>query len=583
MISAEPRLASAVPADPLPPMPLRQVQRAGRVFGAKAIPWAFFATMAPLAQARATPVGPMPSQGLHPIDWAVVLVFVAAMLALGAYYSRRQSDNQEYFIAANRPIRPIFVGISLYAALLSTISYLGKPGEMINKGPVLLLSQILSIPLAYVIVTRWLLPRIMQERVTSAYELLERRLGLVGRVVGTILFLSLRIVWMGLLIYLAAVAVTVVVQVDEKHLGLVAAAIGIVPILYASMGGLRTIVITEVVQFALLLTGAIATIIIISIHCGGFSWWPTTWAPEWDAQPVFSLDPYVRVTLVSGLVNMLLWRVATAGGDQMAIQRFMATGDLAAARRSYAVTSIATVVVTAILAVLGLALLGYFQRFPQLLGGGLTIKADGDRLFPYFIAHLLPVGLKGLVVAAVMAGPMSSIGAGVNAITAVVSKDYIDRFGVKFRSARRQTLLTKLMALTIGGLVVLASIGIKGVPGNFMEVTNKTAALESTPIFALFFLALFVPFATPLGAVIGTAYGLATCVLVAFWDLISGRPAISFQYIGLLGFLVNIGVGCLVSRYGPRREDLRSSINAGAVGLFILAAGITLLIGFARR
>lgn len=512
--------------------------------------------------------------GLHWIDWTVIAVFLATTLALGSYHSRRQSSNDEYFTAAHRPMRPFFVGLSLYASLLSTISYLGKPGEMINKGPILLLAQIVTAPLAYFIVARWLIPKIMAQRVTSAYELLEARLGLAGRMLGTLLFLSLRIVWMGLLIYLAAVAVSVIVNIDLRWVSWTAAVIGLVPIIYASIGGLRAIVIIEVVQFSLLFLGAAVTIVIVIIRCGGYSWWPTMWVPEWDAQPFFSWDPYVRVTFVGAVINLTLWRVATAGGDQMAVQRYMATRDVRSARQSYAVTAYATVLATVLLAVLGLALLGFFRKFPDLLASGMSIKADGDRLFPYFIANFLPIGVSGLVVAAVISGPMSSISSGVNAITAVVTRDYLERFGWKSLNPARHLLATKFMAFGIGVLIVIVSMALKIVPGNFMEVTNKTAALETTPIFALFFLALFVPFATPLGAVVGTAYGLTVSVLIAFWDLLTGRPTISFQYIGLAGFVVDVGIACLVSRFGPARDNRKANVLVGLAWLLPLFGAV---------
>jgi len=85
------------------------------------------------------------------------------------------------------------VGVSLYASLLSTISYLGKPGEMINKGPVVLIGQVLSIPFAFLIVSYWVIPKFMPQRVTSAYELLELRLGMTGRMLGAILLASIRV------------------------------------------------------------------------------------------------------------------------------------------------------------------------------------------------------------------------------------------------------------------------------------------------------------------------------------------------------------------------------------------------------
>src|SRR5690606_7439768 len=103
---------------------------------------------------------------------------------------------------------------------------------------------------------------------------------------------------------------------------------------------------------------------------------------------IFSWDPHVRVTVFGAVLSTTIWRVCTAGGDQMVIQHYMATRDVGATRRSYFIMCIATIVVTIVLALLGLALLGYFSRFPEALGPGLNLDARADHLFPYFVSNL---------------------------------------------------------------------------------------------------------------------------------------------------------------------------------------------------
>lgn len=525
----------------------------------------------------AAAVPPGVRTGLHWIDWGVIILYMAGVLWLGAYVAKRQSNTADYFIAAQQHIHPFLIGISVFASLLSAISYLNKPGEMIGKGPVVLIGQIMSIPFAYVIVGYWVIPKLMQQRVTSAYELLELRLGAGGRLMGAILFVKLRLIWMGLLVYVGSTALAVIIGVNFKWIPLISAFIGIVPLIYTSMGGLRAVVLANVVQFFLLLLGALLSIAIITVRCGGFSWWPTSWSPHWDTQPFFSLDPHVRVTFVGAVLSLVIWRVCTAGGDQMVIQHYMATRDLAAARRSYLVTSWATVVVTVVLSVLGLALLGFFTKFPELLGPGMSIQKNADHLFPFFVTNLLPVGISGLVVAAIMAAA-SGMDTGVNAVTAVAMKDFFERYGWKPESEERRLIVTKYLSYAIGFAVVGASMLVGKVPGNFMEVSNKLANLESTTIFGLFFLALFVPCATPLGAVFGAVFGLTAAVLIAFWDVITGRPPVSFLLIGAGGLVFNLGVGYLVSRFGPRRENVRASLVVAAVLLAGLIAGVVTLV-----
>ena len=113
---------------------------------------------------------------LHWIDLAVITLYASGMIAIGWYFSRKQESTEAYFVG-NRGMSPLLIGISLFATLLSTISYLSSPGEIIQHGPIILFESF-SIPIVYGIVGYWLIPAFMQYRLTSAYELLEKKLGL---------------------------------------------------------------------------------------------------------------------------------------------------------------------------------------------------------------------------------------------------------------------------------------------------------------------------------------------------------------------------------------------------------------------
>ena len=138
----------------------------------------------------------------------------------------------------------------------------------------------------------------------------------------------------------------------------------------AKIGGLRAVVITDVLQFVLLLGGGFFVVASVTIALGGFSWFPTSWQDSWDTQPFFSADPNVRITVVGTLVGNVLWWVCTAGGDQTAIQRFMATGSPQAARRSFLINTCSGACVSVMLMMIGFSLLGYFQAFPERLPAG---------------------------------------------------------------------------------------------------------------------------------------------------------------------------------------------------------------------
>ncbi len=522
--------------------------------------------------------------GLQPLDWVLIAIYAISTIGLGVYFSRKQNSTEEYFVGGGN-INSLLIGVSLFATLLSTISYLSIPGESAGKGPVILFS-LLGYPLIYFIIAHVLLPVYMRHRVTSAYELLEERLGLSIRLLGAVMFITLRLFWMTLLVYLAAKALTVMMGVDPKWIPLIVLVTGVVSVIYTTLGGLRAVVVTDFMQTMLLFGGALLVLLTVSWSLGGLGWFPTTWHPNWDTQPFFSFDPQTRVTVVGTILSVLTWYVCTAGGDQTVIQRFMATTDLRAARRAVATQLTVGVIVGLTLTLVGFALLGYFQANSGDLPEGMDLKANADDLFPHYIAFYLPMGVSGLVVAAMFAAAMSSIDSGVNSVTAVVMTDFLDRFGLKPRTEKGHVLVARLLALGIGLTVVLGSSYMGYIPGNITAMTNKTVNLLTAPIFGLFFFALFVRRATAPGVWIGTVLAIVSAALIAFsgplvyWlhtqfgvdpamfnvevitkiDPVSGEPwktcvdPISFQWIGPVSLTVSILVGTAVSLILPRRD-----------------------------
>jgi solute:Na+ symporter, SSS family len=527
--------------------------------------------------------------GLVAIDWVLIGLYGVATLALGWYYSRRQETTSEYFVGSGK-MNPLLIGISLFATLLSTISYLAMPGETLGKGPVFL-ATLAAYPFVYLLVGHWLLPVYMRHRVTSAYELLERRLGLSLRLLGAIMFIALRLVWMSLLMYLTAKAIVVmidnnaVIEERDQHLiPIVAAVTGLVAVIYTSMGGLRAVVVTDFMQTLLLYGGALVVLGLISWDFGGFGWFPLAWQPHWDQQPIMSFDPKVRVSLLGSALSLLIWHVCTAGGDQTSVQRFMATTDVRTARRALAVQLSCSVVVGLTLGLVGFALLGYFQAHPERLPVGMHLSGNADDIFPMFIAYHLPPGISGLVVAGMFAAAMSSLDSGVNSITAVVMTDFFDRFGFTPKSETGHVRASQILAFSIGLFVVVGSSFMGAIPGNITAMTQKTSNLLTTPIFCLFVFALFIPFARPLGVWLGAITGTLTAAAIAFsgplvvWLSHHGfdpalvgtevvrtvhettgvvtetaQDPISFQWIALAAIIVNLGVGTAVSLLLPRR------------------------------
>ncbi|NNE91274.1 MAG: sodium/solute symporter [Verrucomicrobiales bacterium] len=512
-------------------------------------------------------------------------MYATATVFLGWYFGKRQKSTAEYFTGSGK-MNPMLIGVSLVASLLSTITYLSLPGEVTGKGPVYLV-QYLAYPFIFLIVGFVLLPVYMKQRVTSAYELLEENLGVGARLLGATMFLLLRLVWMSLLIFAAAKAFSYIAGIDRQYIPIIVVVAGAISLFYASMGGLRAVVITDLMQTILLYGGALMVIIIVSIEMKGFSWFPTEWQENWDKdQPFFPTDLKTRVSWIGTIISVLVWYVATSGGDQVSIQRFMATKDAKAARKSIGLQLIVALIVGVTLGFAGFAMLGYFQANPQLLPEGFSLKTNADDVFPRFIGYHLPTVVAGLVTAGLFAAAMSSMDSGVNSITAVVSSDFVDRFRKTPLSEEQHIRFARILAVVIGVIVIIGSSLIQHVPGNITATTGKTVNLLTVPIFCLFVFALFFKRATPAGVWVGWFCGTTVAASIAFsgpivtllatkfgvdpatfgvaletvTDSKTGEEVtrapdpVSFQWIGPAALVVNLSVGWLVSLLTGRRK-----------------------------
>jgi len=483
---------------------------------------------------------------LSPLDWCVIFFYAIGMLAVGYYFSRQTKNTEDYLLAGRR-MNPVVVGLSFFASLLSTISYLGYPGEIIGYGP-MYLGAIASFPLIWWIVGWLIIPYFMKFRVTSAYEILESRFGISVRLLGAFMFLCLRLMWMALIIFATTDKVLVpILEIDPSWVPAICAVLGLITISYTAMGGLRAVIVTDVVQSFILFGAALLALILITRHFGGIGgWWPDEWPAHWP-ELEWGYDPTARMSFVGVFLAVLFWYICTAGSDQIAIQRYLATRDVKAARKVLAVNLVSNVLVLGLMGLMGLALLAYFRVNPGLLGEGMSIVENSDELFPRFIVEALPGGISGLVIAGLLAAAMSSLSSGVNSSASVIATDLMDRFRGRKTDDAAAVRRVKGVSFVIGGVVIALSLLVSLVKGNLLEVSFKVSDLLVAPLFVLFFLAMWVPWANTFGAWCAAIAAVTVAVLIAYWEEMTGTRGISFLWIMPGSLATGILVGCVAS------------------------------------
>jgi SSS family solute:Na+ symporter len=428
-------------------------------------------------------------------------------------------------------------------------------------------------PISFVLIGYLVIPRIMRYRVTSGYELLVARFGEGVRRAASMLFILTRLIWMGFIIYTCG---TVVAGITRLPLPYVLGAVGAVTTVYTVMGGIRAVIVTDVLQFAILMIGGIMAVVYVTWRFGGFGWWP-----QWNSQAIADLrwqpvrwfphSVFERSSAFTALAASSLWWICTAASDQMMIQRYLCTRDAKAARRSFLHCLIGDVSIQVVLWMIGFALLGYFLRF----GGEApdptrSIVQQADLLFPHFIATVLPAGLRGLIVAALFAAAMSSLSSGISSVSTVLVVDFGEWFahgtnGDQGALARR----AKWIGLGIGLFAIAFSYAIGYVPGNIYSVTFRVSNFFVVPLFVLYAMAFFVPFSTPAGAWAAIVVGFFAGVLFSYWEQIVGHftPTEEFSVLLIMPFslALSLGAGMLMSLVTKPRPGVEQDAAEAAL------------------
>ena len=474
-------------------------------------------------------VPPPPREfGLTWLDYASVVLYLLLTAGIVWWSSRKQGTTEQFFVGGRR--LPWFaVGLSIMATLLSTLTYLGTPGETIKNGVALLWGYA-----AYVVVVPFvmilLVPFFMRLRMTSAYEYLQRRFDYRLQLLGSLLFLCLRLGWISLVMYAGSLALAGMLERssipgldDGGAIYKVIWGMGIASTIYACFGGLKAVVWTDVVQAIMLFGGVFAVIgyVMITTDTGLATWWNTASSlNKTHTNPeLFSLSPFARFTIVTVIIDRLFWNICTHGGDQVVLQRYFATPSVGTALRSFVVTLVSQISMALLLTVSGLALLYFYITYPNYLGG----TTLGDKTLPYFYARQLPAGFGGLILANFLCDGMQTLVSGVNSMAAVVTKDLFGRSGPEEgTSDRKQLMFARGLTFGIGLLCTFFAWAA----ANYMEShQGKFNIIDLLPRFnmflgplgCLFFIGMFLPRARARTALISIGVALLISGIWTWW------------------------------------------------------------------
>ena len=476
------------------------------------------------------------------VNWSVLVLYLIAMLGMGIYFMRKENGSDDFFKGGGR-IPWWAAGISIYATMLSAITYMTIPAKAYTTDwtyyPMLWMILLVSFP-----VIKYYLPYFRKLNVTSAYEILEQRFNLFTRLLASTLFCVFMIVRMAIVLYLPSLALTAVTGMD---IYLCIVLMGLVTIIYCTMGGVEAVIWGDVVQGLILVGGAIFAVVYLAVNTeGGVSacidialendkFRLFDWSNSWSQATWW-------VIIIGGVANNLI----SYTSDQTVIQRYMTTPDEKSAGRGILVNGVMSVFVSVAFYMIGTGLYTFYKTHPTEMD---VTMAQSDAIFPFFMMSQMPVGLAGVLIAAIFAATMSTISSNINSVATAFSIDFWKRFrpsttdhqllGVARWSSMGSGLVGLLLAL------FMATWNIQ----SFLDFFNEYLGLLTSGLGGLFFIAVFMKRVKGYAALTGFVVGEA----VVIW--MSEFTDANFFLFGATGMVVSIVVAWVLSLIAPGKKN----------------------------
>jgi SSS family transporter len=396
--------------------------------------------------------------------------------------------------------------------------------------PMLWMILLISFP-----VIKYYLPYFRKLNVTSAYEILEQRFNLFTRLLASALFSIFMIVRMAIVLYLPSLALTAVTGID---IYLCIVLMGLVTIVYCTMGGVEAVIWGDVVQGLILVCGAIFAVVYLAVGTEGGVMGCIDLALENDKLRLFDWsNSWSQATwwviIIGGLANNLI----SYTSDQTVIQRYLTTPDEKSAGRGILVNGVMSVFVSVAFYMIGTGLYTFYKTHPAELD---VTMGQSDAIFPFFMMSQMPAGVAGMLIAAIFAATMSTISSNINSVATAFSIDFWKRFRATTDAqlvvvARWASVLSGLVGLTLA--LFMATWNIQ----SFLDFFNEALGLLTSGLGGLFFIAVFMKRVKGNAALAGFVAG----EIVVFW--MSEYTTANFLLFGAIGMVVSITVAWLLS------------------------------------
>lgn len=492
------------------------------------------------------------------LDFTVIVIYFLVVLGVGVYFARRNSDSTEYFLAG-RNVGWVAIGASLFASNISSEHFIGLAGTGSNSG--LAVGHFEWMAAFIVLILGWLfVPFYLKTGVFTMPEFLERRFSKASRMYLTsVSIVAYIITKISVTLFAGGLLLNKILGWDMMTSAIV---LIIVTGVYTIAGGLSAVIYTELIQTFILIGGAIALTVLGLNEVGGFAGLQARLPVDYfEMFKSMDHEAFPWTGIIFGAPILAVWYWCT---DQFIVQRVLSARNINHARSGTILAGFLKILPVFILVLPGLISAALF---------GTT----GDEAYPTLVtSYLLPSGVKGIVIASLLAALMSSLASVFNSTSTLFTVDFYKHF--RQQASEVELVLVGRLATTV--MVVLAVLSVPLITmlsSQLFVYLQSVQAYISPPIAAVFLLGLLWPRANAQGAIsalgVGAVLGASRFVLEILWRKgaslgpLEWFASMNFLHFAVFLFVVSSGVIAVVSMLTPAPERVRLS------GLTLATAG----------
>lgn len=491
-------------------------------------------------------------RGFTWIDLVILIVYLVAVLFAGLHFAKREMKGKEYF-KGDGTIPWWVTSVSIFATLLSPISFLSLAGNSYAGSWIMWFAQ-LGMLLAIPLTIRFFLPIYSRLKIDTAYHYLELRFHSKGlRVLGAVMFIIYQVGRMSIIMYLPCMVLSSLMNINVNILIVI---MGIIAIIYSYTGGLKSVLWTDFIQGSVLLIGVTFALVYLLTHIdGGLGAIMQQFTDNHKFlaanEPIF--DPNVlRNSVFLLIVGAGFNTMGSYVSSQDIVQRFTTTTDTRKLNKMMLTNGALSIFIATVFYLIGTGLYVFYQ----VQGHTLPPAAQQDQIFASWIAFELPVGITGLLLAAIYAAAQSTLSTGLNSVASSWTLDIQARLSKKQLSFERQTRIGRWVSLIVGIFaIVVAMVLANGEIQSAYEWFNGFMGLVLGILFGTFVLGAFTKAANTFGAV---AAFVAAAGIMIYIKYFVPAAAVSIWSYSMISIAVSLIVGVPASLIWSRVKHTRS-------------------------